>query len=75
MLIDFLAEPVPSSARSTSSSAAPLPRQFELLLSDTLDTVKEVSMKTRLEARSWSLSGARKFSYAQVRVLGGRFTK
>lgn len=33
---------VPSSARSTSSSAAPLPPQFVPLLSDTFERVKEV---------------------------------
>lgn len=35
-------ELVPSSARSTSSSASPLPPQFVPLLSDTLEQVKQV---------------------------------
>jgi ATPase family AAA domain-containing protein 2 len=61
MLINYLAELVPSSARSTSSSAAPLPHQFGPLLSDTLDKVKDVIGKvlpvnkklTALEEAEW----------------------
>lgn len=52
---------MPSSARSTSSSAAPLPPQFVPLLSDTLESVKEVIGKvlpvskklTALEEAEW----------------------
>lgn len=54
-------ELVPSSARSTSSSASPLAPQFVPLLSDTLDKVKEVVAKvlpitkkrTALEEAEW----------------------
>ena len=38
----FFAELVPSSARSSSSAATPLPIQFVPLLEDTLEKVKQV---------------------------------
>lgn len=61
MLIDCLLELVPSSARSTSSSAAPLPPQFVPLLFDTFEKTKEVIGKvlpvskklTALEEAEW----------------------
>jgi len=61
MLIDCLIELVPSSARSTSSSATPLPPQFVPLLADTFEKTKEVIGKvlpvskklTALEEAEW----------------------
>ena len=54
-------ELVPSSARSTSSSATPLPQQFLPLLSETFEQVKQVISKvlpitkklTALEEAEW----------------------
>jgi len=61
ILTGYFTELVPSSARSTSSSAAPLPPQFVPLLFDTLEKVKEVVGKvlpvtkrlTALEEAEW----------------------
>lgn len=56
-----MSELVPSSARSSSSAASPLPSQLEPLLADTLRTVKEAINKvlpaskkrTALEEALW----------------------
>ena len=64
MLIDFTdgcAELVPSSARSVSSAAAPLPPQLEPLLQPSLEKMKEVigkvlpvgKKRTALEEAEW----------------------
>ena len=45
ILLTTTSELVPASARSTSSSAAPLAPQFVPVLSDTLEQVKEVIAK------------------------------
>lgn len=60
-LLINMSELVPSSARSTSSSASPIPPQFVPLLSDALEKVKEVISKvlpvskklTALEEAEW----------------------
>lgn len=60
-MILWFPEIVPSSARSSSSVAAPLPTQFVPLLSEALDRVKEVLSKvmplekkrTALEEAEW----------------------
>lgn len=61
-----VAELVPSSARSTSSAASPLPSQLVPLLQDPLDRIKEVigkvlplsKKRTALEEAEWEDEGS-----------------
>jgi hypothetical protein len=77
LLTCLLAELIPSSARSASSTASPLPKQLVPLLSSTLETAKKIvgkvmpvsKKRTALEEAEWEDEGGEDSAFDREMML------